>query len=129
MGERSGTGEIIDRPAAEVEPTAHARTWASFAGRMVWLRSVDWTPWLLLLVINISLGLRVIWLDQPPGALIFDENYYVNAARVILGLPVAEDAPYHGQPAGIDPNSEHPPGAKLLIAASMWLFGDNALAW
>jgi dolichyl-phosphate-mannose-protein mannosyltransferase len=73
--------------------------------------------------------LRGIWLDVPAHTLIFDEAYYVNAARVLLGLPVAEGAPYATAPIGLDPNLEHPPLGKLLIAASMVLFGDNGLAW
>src|SRR6266568_718517 len=54
--------------------------------------------WLLLIV---SFGLRMIWLDKPPGALIFDEKYYVNAARVIAKIPPMEDM-YQDKPLGLD---------------------------
>jgi predicted membrane-bound dolichyl-phosphate-mannose-protein mannosyltransferase len=87
------------------------------------------TVGLLVLLVLFSLGVRLVWLDKPHGALIFDENYYVNAARVILGLPLPPNAPYADAPLGRDPNTEHPPGAKLLIAGSMRLFGDNARGW
>jgi 4-amino-4-deoxy-L-arabinose transferase-like glycosyltransferase len=86
----------------------------------------------------LSLGARVAWLGEPchspcraasDHTLIFDERYYVNAARVIAGLRPPRGAPYPGVPAGVDPNSEHPQLAKLVIAGSIELFGDGPLAW
>ena len=53
----------------------------------------------------------------------------VNAARVILDWPLPEGATYADQPGGIDPDREHPPLGKLVVAASMALFGDNPLGW
>ena len=79
------------------------------------------------LLLLVSLVLRVIWLGVPAKGLIFDETYYVNAARVILGWPAT--AHYIGGPPGFDPNTEHPALGKLLIAASMFVFGDNGIAW
>lgn len=72
---------------------------------------------------------RAAWLTLPAGALIFDEAFYVNAARVILGWDVREGAHYAGAVAGLDPNLEHPPLGKVLMAGSMALFGDNGLGW
>jgi predicted membrane-bound dolichyl-phosphate-mannose-protein mannosyltransferase len=72
---------------------------------------------------------RAAWISLPPGSLIFDEAYYVNAARRILGLIVPPGGHYEDAPAGLDPNMEHPPLGKLLIALSMQLFGDNAVGW
>ena len=77
--------------------------------------------------------LRLLWLDKPEGSLIFDEWYYVNVARVILRIPQSVGAngqpPFVNVPAGLDPNHEHPPLAKLLIALSMWLLGNNGYGW
>ena len=81
------------------------------------------------LVLLVALFLRAVWLNLPSGALIFDETYYVNAARVMLGWPVTEGAPYATAPAFIDPNAEHPPLGKALIAASMLVLGDTGVGW
>ena len=95
------------------------------------LRSLYDRLFLLLFVIDVIL--RAIWLDKPTGSLIFDEWYYVNVARVILRLPQSVGAnsqpPYVNVPPGLDPNHEHPPLAKLLIAFSMYLLGNNAFGW
>jgi predicted membrane-bound dolichyl-phosphate-mannose-protein mannosyltransferase len=85
----------------------------------------------------VSVILRLIWLDVPDGygtkgLLIFDEYFYVNAARAILGWPQGPDPnsiPFPGAVPGVDPNPGHPPVAKLLIAGSMLIFGDNAWGW
>ncbi len=93
---------------------------------------------LLALLSVASLGARAAWLGDPcrgscrtPAAhrLIFDETYYVNAARVIAGAAVPPGQPYAGAPAGDDPNSEHPQLVKLIIAGSIDLLGDGPLAW
>jgi len=56
-------------------------------------------------------------IDQPKSecALIFDEYYYVPAARKLM--------------VGEAVNNEHPPLSKLMIAAGIAIFGDNPLGW
>jgi 4-amino-4-deoxy-L-arabinose transferase-like glycosyltransferase len=92
----------------------------------------------LCLILVLSLYARVFDLDQPckkpcrtPAShtLIFDESYYVNAARVIDGIDPPPGEPYHGAPKGKDPNAEHPQLAKLVMAGAIELFGDGPLGW
>lgn len=95
------------------------------------------TPTILLAgLTGFSFGARVWRINSPSSAnaLIFDEKFYVNAARVLLHIPIpcagAGDCdPYAGLPGGIDPNSEHPPLGKLLIALGIKMFGDNPFGW
>jgi len=96
-------------------------------------------PLIALLVISLlSLGARGLLLDEPcmspcntagDHTLIFDEAYYVNAARVIAGIRPPAGAHYADAPLGTDPNAEHPQGAKLIMAAAIELFGDGPFAW
>jgi predicted membrane-bound dolichyl-phosphate-mannose-protein mannosyltransferase len=83
----------------------------------------------LVVLLAIALVLRLIWLWWPHGATIFDEAFYVNAARVILGRDVADGQPYASAPLGLDPNTEHPPLGKVLVAGSMLLLGDGGIGW
>jgi predicted membrane-bound dolichyl-phosphate-mannose-protein mannosyltransferase len=94
--------------------------------------------WLLAGLLVVSLLARVAWIEQPCHApcrtaddhlLVFDEDYYVNAARVIAGIRPPTGAPYANAPLGVDANSEHPQLAKLLIAGGIKLFGDGPVAW
>jgi hypothetical protein len=105
-------------------------------------RADDRRPWLpialLIVVCLVSTAARIAWIGEPCRApcttpadhiLVFDETYYVNAARVIAGLRPPPGDNYAGAPAGVDPNSEHPQLAKLVIAGSIDLLGDRPLAW
>lgn len=88
---------------------------------------------LFIVLFVVDIVLRMIWLDKPTGSLIFDEWYYVNVARVILGIPQSlggnGQPPYVNAQPGLDPNHEHPPLAKLLIALSIQVLGNNGYGW
>jgi dolichyl-phosphate-mannose-protein mannosyltransferase len=84
---------------------------------------------LALPLMAVSLLLRLYRLDNPGQSVIWDENWYVPAARTILGWPVPEGQHYIGAEPGIDPNTEHLPLAKLIMAGSMRLLGDNPWGW
>jgi dolichyl-phosphate-mannose-protein mannosyltransferase len=77
----------------------------------------------------VSLGLRIFKLAAVAGQLIGDEVWYVQDARVILGLPVLLKNLPAAPLSGLDPNSEHPPLAKLIIAGFMRVFGNREIAW
>jgi hypothetical protein len=103
------------------------------------LRTSPSIPLLLLAVVSVlSLGARAAWLGQPcqspctqatQHTLIFDEAYYVNAARVIAGIHPPAGSHYAAAPLGTDPNAEHPQLAKLIMAGGIELFGDGPWAW
>src|SRR3954447_1711342 len=90
-------------------------------------------------VLFVSTASRTFRLDQPCDApceaggtssLIFDEAYYVNAARRMVGHPTAADpGDYAAAPRHTDPNAEHPQLAKLAMAAGIELIGDRALGY
>ena len=65
------------------------------------------------LLVALILRLPLFTIAAAP---LFDEVFYLPAARAFLaGLP--------------DPNFDQPPLAKLLMAGSIALFGDNPLGW
>ena len=109
-------------------PARHSRA------RLRWV-----TPIAALVAVSvISLAARVAFLGSPchepctsasAHVLVFDESYYVNAARVIAGVRPPPGAHYRDTPAGDDPNAEHPQLAKVVIAGAIELFGDGPLAW
>jgi len=72
---------------------------------------------ILLLILIPNLFLRTYRIDYANGAAIFDEKaYYLDAARSYLQN---RD----------DPNIEHPPLGKMIIAAGIRVFGDNPYGW
>lgn len=68
------------------------------------------------LLFTFNLLLRFFRLGWPRFAYFDEQGYYLQAARDILA-------------GKIDPNYQHPPLAKELIALSIRFFGDNPFAW
>ncbi len=92
----------------------------------------------LLVILLLSLLARVLFIGRPCStpcrtgtdhALIFDESYYVNAARVIAGIRPPAGQTYADAPLRKDPNAEHPQLGKLVVAWGIELFGDNPWGW
>ena len=73
------------------------------------------------LIAGLGFLLRVINLATPKG-LVFDEVYYVDAARDFLafGVEVTQDEPEF---------VVHPPLGKWFIAIGIRIFGDNEFGW
>jgi predicted membrane-bound dolichyl-phosphate-mannose-protein mannosyltransferase len=69
----------------------------------------------LALLLLVVLGAHLAISETPREGIVFDEAYYVPAARDLI--------------TGIATNVEHPPMAKGLIALSILAFGDRAIAW
>jgi dolichyl-phosphate-mannose-protein mannosyltransferase len=67
------------------------------------------------IVFLVSLGV-FLWGIDAPKDIYFDETWYVPTARAWLR-------------SGQMLHQEHPPLGKLLIASSLWLFGDNPWGW
>jgi predicted membrane-bound dolichyl-phosphate-mannose-protein mannosyltransferase len=101
-------------PAAPSE----SRTWAQ--------RLSEKEP--ILALVTLAATLRAFRLGGT-GGLIGDEVWYVQAARVIAGVPVLMHHLPGGAKSGIDPNSEHPSLAKVVIAGMIRLMGDREVAW
>ena len=103
------------------------------------LRGRTQLPLVLLAVVSVlSFGARAALLGEPcqspcnqasEHTLVFDEAYYVNAARVIAGIRPPAGSHYAAAPLGSDPNAEHPQLAKLIMAGAIELFGDGPFAW
>jgi 4-amino-4-deoxy-L-arabinose transferase-like glycosyltransferase len=69
----------------------------------------------LALLVLVVLGAHLAISQMPRYGFVFDEAYYVPAARDLI--------------AGTVSNVEHPPLAKALIALSILAFGDQGIAW
>ncbi|HYR78744.1 MAG TPA: phospholipid carrier-dependent glycosyltransferase, partial [Candidatus Dormibacteraeota bacterium] len=77
-------------------------------------------PWiatdtLVIAALLIAAAITRFWHLGLPGEIVFDEVHFVAQARHYL----------HGE-SFLDP---HPPLAKLVIAAGIWLFGDHPWSW
>jgi len=113
-----------------------------------WYRKLSRWDRFFILALCVSIAFHLSFIDVPalrttcePAqcaspwdlGLIFDEVYFVNAARNIIGRPMAfgyVDRPIADvYPKFTDPYPGHPPLAKLIVASSVLVLGENALAY
>ena len=71
---------------------------------------------LLFIILTVNLSFRLYRLDYGQGPIFDEKAYYLDAARSYI-----EDRD--------DPNIEHPPLGKILIASGIRIFGDNPYGW
>jgi len=138
-----GSGKAVPPPRAAKAPVRWFRATRALTQRwLVVIRRVLADPWApvtaLILILIVSFFARVIDLSQPCSSpcktpashtLIFDESYYVNAARIIDHIKPPPGDTYATAPFGMDPNAEHPQLAKVIVAGAIELFGDNPDGW
>ena len=81
-------------------------------------------------LVVIGAALRGFALSESKGSLIGDEAYYVQSARVIVGLPVLATHLHMAVARSfVDPNREHPPLAKVIMAEMIRLMGNREVAF
>ncbi len=79
------------------------------------MKGITKYQWCLIAIVGIVFALHLFAIINPYGLYIYDEYFYVPAAKCILNGTIC--------------NSEHPPLAKAIIAANMAIFGDNGVGW
>lgn len=84
--------------------------------------------YMLFLVLVFSFLLRTYSLGQPPQEY-FDEVYHAFTARQILHDNPKAWEWWNPHPPGFAYEWTHPPLAKLIMAGSMGVFGENASSW
>ena len=101
-----------------------ARTKSKVDELLLRLRRLDFFDFASLILMLLIFSIRLAIVNSPKPILgeryydtgfVFDESYYVKAARKML----------IGEPA----NDEHPPLSKAFIMLGMMLFGDKPLGW
>jgi predicted membrane-bound dolichyl-phosphate-mannose-protein mannosyltransferase len=77
--------------------------------------SLSKSQWILLAIVAVVFVAHIFIIGQPFKSYVYDESFYVPAAKALLNGSVS--------------NVEHPPLAKAAIAAGMLIFGDNGIGW
>lgn len=83
---------------------------------------------ILALFLAISAGTKLVNLSEPKD-FYFDEVYHAFTATYYLNDNPASYGLYHKAPPGKAVEWTHPPLAKLLMAGSMAIFGENSFGW
>jgi dolichyl-phosphate-mannose--protein O-mannosyl transferase len=82
--------------------------------------------WVVAGVFFLGLAMFLPGISRPP-VFLFDEVFYVPAARVLAHVPPGGQQ--HSDQPLVNPEVSHPPVAKLLIAAGIALAGDTPRGW
>ncbi|MEM4266177.1 MAG: glycosyltransferase family 39 protein [Candidatus Woesearchaeota archaeon] len=73
------------------------------------------SQWILLAIVAVVFAAHMFIIGQPFREYVYDESFYVPAAKALINGSVS--------------NAEHPPLAKAAIALGILIFGDNGMGW
>jgi predicted membrane-bound dolichyl-phosphate-mannose-protein mannosyltransferase len=123
---------VVPAPAVEPAPAQPAPPAAAANSNELsteWLLAMLREHGPITLIVSAAAFVRAFRLREAVGSLIGDEVWYVQAARVIAGLPVLMHHLSGNAKSGLDPNTEHPALGKLVIAAFLKVMGNHEIAW
>ncbi|HEU4676734.1 MAG TPA: phospholipid carrier-dependent glycosyltransferase [Motilibacteraceae bacterium] len=114
---RTASAPALARRATRAAAGARARLLTPMPADGVW-------GWLGPLLVAVLAGVLRFWRLGVPANKIFDEIYYATEGNSMLHYGVEYKIAEH-----VPEFVVHPPVGKWVIAAGIWLFGDNSFGW